>query len=407
MHYQELIPHLFRTEFGKINSVLINYFGIEHLQLAEDITSETFLSALETWPYKGVPENPQAWLYTVAKNKTKNHLQRTKIFEAKVVKEILPEPIETPEIDLSEKNISDSLLQMLFVICNPVIPAEAQTGLALRILCGFGVDEIATAFVTNKETINKRLFRAKQKLREEKMPLKFTSVPEINQRLAAVLTTLYLLFSEGYYSETNKELIREDLCSEAMRLTLLLIGHEKTDQPNVNALYALMCFHASRFPARKNNKGEMILYEEQDDRLWNKELIAKGCFYLNKAATGKGLSNYHIEATIAYWYTVKEDSTEKWENILHLYNIALQLDYSPIAALNRTYALSKVHGKQIAITEAEKLKLTTNHFYFILLAEFYTGIDNAKARECFGKALELSKSELEKENIRQKLMLLR
>lgn len=403
MNHQELIPHLFRTEFGKINSVLIHYFGIDYTEIAEDITSETFLLALETWPYKGIPDNPKAWLYTVAKNKTKNYLHRNKIFEEKVMKEIQSVSPETWEIDLSEKNISDSLLQMLFVICNPVIPPESQIGLALRTLCGFGVDEIATAFVTNKETINKRLFRARQKLREEQVSVRFTDLSRIDERLDAVLTTLYLLFSEGYYSETHKDLIREDLCNEAMRLTLLLIENEGTNQPKVNALYALMCFHASRFPARKNSKGEMVLYENQDERLWKKDLIAKGSFYLHQASTGHELSKYHIEATIAYWYSVKTDSKEKWENILQMYNIALQLEYSPVAAMNRTYALSKVQGKQTAIQEAEKLKLTNTHFYFLLLGELYTDIDNVKAKSCFEQALALSKNGLEKGNIQSKL----
>jgi RNA polymerase sigma-70 factor (ECF subfamily) len=381
MQHQELIPHLFRTEFGKINAVLINYFGIKNLELAEDITSETFLAALESWPYNGIPDNPKAWLYTVARNKTKNYLQRNKIFQEKISKELLPEEPSEPEIDLSEKNISDSLLQMLFVICDPSLPAEAQIGLALRTLCGFGVEEIATAFVTSKETINKRLFRARKKLREEQPTLDFASIQGINSRLDAVLATLYLLFSEGYYSETNQELIREDLCKEAMRLTFLLLENERTDQPRVNALYALMCFHASRFPARKNSKGEMILYEEQDKDLWNQELIANGGYYLNKASVGTGLSPYHVEASIAYWYTVKSDSAEKWQNILQLYNVLLQMEYSPIAALNRAYAFSKVKGNAAAIEEVEKLKLTGNHFYFLLLAELYKVMDTKKKQK--------------------------
>lgn len=403
MYHQELIPHLFRTEFGKISSVLINYFGIEHIEIAEDITSETFLSALESWPYKGVPDNPRAWLYTVAKNKTKNYLNRNKIFQEKVIKEIQPPSAEIWEPDLSEKNISDSLLQMLFVICHPLIPVESQIALALRILCGFGVDEIATAFVSNKETINKRLFRAKQKLKEQQISLNFSYVAEMDQRMDAVLKTLYLFFSEGYYSETHQELIREDLCNEAMRLVFLLIENEKTNLPKVNALYALMCFHASRFPARMNNKGEMILYEDQDHSLWNQELITKGSFYLNQGSVGQALTSYHMEAAIAYWYTVKTDSIKKWETILQLYNISLQLEYSPIAALNRTYALSKVQGKEIAIKEAEKLNLIHNHFYFMLLAELYTEIDRGKAKAYFLQAFELSKSELEKQRIRMKI----
>ena len=375
------------------------------MEIAEDIASETFLSALETWPYKGLPENPVAWLYTVAKNKAKNHLQRNQLFAKKISKQIKYDSSENEEmeIDLSEQNITDSQLQMLFALCHPSIPAESQIGLSLRILCGFGIEEIATAFLTNKETINKRLFRAKEKLRIEEVKIEFPSGEEITNRLESVLTTLYLLFNEGYYSESQDTILREDLCSEAMRLTDLLIGNEQTDQPAVNALFSLMCFHASRFKARKSQKGEMILYDDQDETLWDKELIAKGSYHLHKASRGSKVSKYHLEATIAYWNTRKADTKEKWETILQLYNKLLQLEYSPVAALNRTFALSKANGKKEAIIEAEKLNLTSNHFYFTLLGELYTEIDNSKARQNFQQAMSLAKTQTDKQTIQTKI----
>ena len=410
MHHQDLIPHLFRTEFRKIAAVLCKLFGIENMELAEDIASETFLSALENWPYKGIPENPVAWLYAVAKNKAKNHLQRNQVFTEKIAKQIKysSSQSEEVEIDLSEKNITDSQLQMLFALCHPSIPTESQIGLSLRILCGFGIEEIANAFLTNRETINKRLFRAKEKLRTEKVKIVPITIgilteEEINDRLETVLTTLYLLFNEGYYSESQDTMLREDLCTEAMRLTDLLIGNEQTDQPNVNALFALMCFHSSRFKARKNKKGEMILYEDQDETLWDQELIAKGTYHLHQASQGNRISKYHIEATIAYWNTQKADTKEKWENVLQLYNRLLQLEYSPVAALNRTYALAKANGKHEAIIEAEKLNLTGNHFYFALLGELYAGIDNNKATQNFQKAISLAKTQTDKQTIQKKI----
>jgi len=413
MHHQELIPHLFRTEFRKIAAVLSKLFGVENLELAEDIASETFLSALENWPYKGIPENPVAWLYTVAKNKAKNHLQRNQVFAEKVARQIKyssPQKEEV-EIDLSEKNISDSQLQMLFALCHPSIPTEAQIGLSLRILCGFGIEEIANAFLTNKETINKRLFRAKEKLRTEKVKIVpitigIISQEEINSRLETVLTTLYLLFNEGYYSESQDTILREDLCAEALRLADLLIGNEQTDQPNVRALFALMCFHSSRFKARKNEKEEMILYQDQDETLWDQQLIARGTYHLHRASQGTKISKYHLEATIAYWNTQKADTKEKWESILQLYNRLLQLEYSPVAALNRTYALAKARGKREAIIEAEKLNLTTNHFYYTLLGELYTEIDNKKAQENFQKAISLAKTQTDKQTIQKKIDIL-
>jgi RNA polymerase sigma factor (sigma-70 family) len=366
MQQQELIPHLFRTEFSKITAVLCKTFGMQHLEAAEDIAGETFLAALETWTYKGVPENPTAWLYTVAKNKARTYLKRNQLFAQKITTQLrqLLETEEDAAIDLSGVNIRDSQLQMLFAICHPTIPPEAQVGLALRILCGFGIDEIAHAFLTNKETINKRLFRAKEKLRQENVAIELPGDSAIAQRLETVLTTLYLLFNEGYYSESQDDVLREDLCLEAMRLTYLLLDNQQTSHPQVKALLALMCFHASRFAARKGENGEMILYHDQDTSLWNTELISKGTYFLHEASQGNQLSTYHLEATIAYWQTVKEDTKEKWENVLQLYNKLLQMRYSPIAALNRTYALSKANGKEQAIREAEKLKLENNPFYF-------------------------------------------
>ncbi len=405
MLQQELIPHLFRTEFRKITAVLCKQFGIEHIQVAEDIASDTFLAAFETWPYKGIPANPTAWLYTVAKNKAKNQLTRSGLFSNKIAKELIAttEKEEEVNIDLSDQNITDSQLQMLFAICHPSISIEAQIGLSLRLLCGFGIDEIASAFLSNKETINKRLSRAKEKLREEKVVIEFPGETEIVKRLDTVLMTLYLLFSEGYYSESEDSILRKDLCLEAMRLTYMLIENEATNQPPVNALLALMCFHASRFEARINNRGEIVLYDDQDESRWNDELIARGVYFINQASQSTSVSKYHIEAGIAYWHTIKSDSKEKWEHILQLHNQLLVTEYSPIAALNRTYALSKVQGKEMAIAEAEKLNLSGNHFYFILLGELYKGIDDGKAREHFVKAYALAKTNTDKQTIQRNI----
>ena len=405
MEQQALIPHLFRAEFRKITAVLCKLLGIEHIEIAEDISSETFLSALEMWTFKGIPENPTAWLYSVAKNNAKNYINHTHIFTEKIAGQIkysLSE-IQEIEIDLSDKNITDSQLQMLFAVCHPSISTEAQIGLSLRILCGFGIDEIANALLTNKESITKRLFRAKEKLRLEKVKIEFPREAEINKRLETVLTTLYLLFNEGYYSESQDMVLREDLCLEAIRLTYLLIENEQTNQPPVNALLSLMCFHSSRFQARKNENGEIILYQDQDETLWNYELISKGVYFLHQASQGNKLSKYHLEASIAYWHTIKADTKEKWENILQLFNQLLQMEYSPIAALNRTYALSKTNGKAEAIVEAEKLNLADNHFYFTLLGELYKDIDNNKAKQNFQKALSLAKTQTDKQTIHRKI----
>ena len=402
---QELIPHLFRTEYSKIVSVLSKLFGFDQIEIAEDIAGDTFLTATETWGLKGIPPNPTAWLYNVAKNKAKNHLQRAKLFENIIAPEIKINLATNQEIelDLSESNINDSQLQMMFAICNPAISVESQIGLSLRILCGFGIDEIADAFLSNKETINKRLLRAKEKLRTEKVKIELPGIQEINDRLDVVLTTLYLLFSEGYYSSSQNKTLRKDLCLEAIRLCYMLVENNATNKPPVNALLSLMCFHASRFEARTDDNGELVLYNDQDSALWNKDLIEKGEYFLNQAAQGNKISKYHTEAAIAYWHTIKDDSKNKWENILQLYNQLLQIEYSPMAALNRTFALSMANGKNAAIIEAEKLKLTDNHFYYVLLGELYTGIDNNKAKQNFEAALVLAKTDSDKKAISTKI----
>jgi RNA polymerase sigma-70 factor (ECF subfamily) len=402
---QELIPHLFRTEYRKIVSVLCRYFGFDQIEIAEDIAGDTFLTASETWGLNGVPPNPTAWLYLVAKNKAKNYLHRHAVFEHKIIPELQSiDPVSHPEeIDLSPQNINDSQLQMMFAVCHPAISPEAQIGLSLRILCGFGIEEIADAFLTTKETINKRLYRAKEKLRQEKIKIELPPATEIDERLEAVLRTIYLLFNEGYYSISQNKTLRQELCFEAMRLCYMLVETKETNKPQVNALLSLMCFQASRFEARQTESGEPILYEDQDTSLWDADLIRRGEYFLNCSASGHKLSKYHLEAAIAYWHTHKKETQEKWENILQLYNQLLQLEYSPIAALNRTYALSKANGKEEAIIEAEKLKLTDNHFYFTLLGELYTGIDDEKAKLNFQKALSLAKTQTDKQAIQKKI----
>ena len=403
MEKQELIPHLFRTEYRKIVSVLCKRFGFEQIEIAEDIASDTFMTAAQTWGINGMPQNPTAWLYNVAKNKAKNYWQRESTFKAKVVPAIQNKTEHYIDVDLSPQNINDSQLQMMFAICHPSIPSEAQIGLSLRILCGFGIEEIADAFLTNKEVINKRLFRAKEKLRKEGIKIELPGSYTIAEKLPTVLTTIYLMFSEGYYSVCNNQTIRKDLCLEAMRLCKMLVDNETTNLPEVNALLSLMCFQASRFEARINKIGEYILYDDQDTSIWNLDLINEGIYHLHCASVGDEISKYHLEAAIAYWSTQKSDSIDKWENVLQLYNHLLQLEYSPIAALNRTFAFSKIYGKQKAILEAEKLYLINNHFYYTLLGELYTGLNNSKAKQFFLSALSLARTRNDIQIIEKKI----
>ncbi len=402
----ELIPHLFRTEYRKIVAVLCKRFGFHQIEIAEDIASDTFLVASQTWGIEGAPKNPTAWLYNVAKNKAINHLQRNALFENKISPQLKDsqDKVYEDDIDLSPLHINDSQLQMMFAVCHPAIPTEAQVGLSLRILCGFGIEEIADAFLSNKETINKRLFRAKEKLREEQIAIELPSAQQIEERLQPVLTTIYLLFNEGYYSATPNTPLKKDLCLEAIRLCTMLVENKLTNTPQVNALLALMCFHISRFDARINDNNELVLYDDQDENLWNSDWISKGGYFLHCAASGDQISTYHLEAGIAYWHTQKNDNAEKWENILQLYNRLLQIEYSPIAALNRTYALSRARGKNIAIVEAEKLQLTNNFFYYLLLGELYVNVDDDLSKKHFATALSLAKNATNKQAVQNKMI---
>lgn len=367
---KQLIPTLFQDEYKKLVAVLIKKFGLKHIEIAEDIASDTFLLASETWGMKGIPENPTAWLYKVAKNRTIDILRRNKNFNENISPALKHTAERTEEItlDLSQHNIKDSQLKMLFTICNTAIPQEAQIGLALRILCGFGINEIASAFLSEKETINKRLYRAKQKLKTQNLDLAIPSSDKVKDKLFPVLRIIYLLFNEGYYSSTANKKIRKDFCLEAMRLNLLLLDNKETSTAASNALMAIMCFHASRFEAR-NATEYFVPYEEQDKTKWDLELITKGQQYLFIAQQKREINKYVLEAIIAQRHTNNVDGKEKWEHILSCYNQLLQIEYSPMAALNRAYAIAKVRTKKEGLAEAKKLKLEKSHMYFALLSE--------------------------------------
>ena len=395
----ELLPHLFRLEYAKMTAVLCRHFGLQHIEVAEDIASEAFLKASEHWALHGVPPNPSAWLYTVAKNKAKDYLKRTAVFETRVKPAVKPaEDHPEPVFEFTDEVIADSQLAMIFAVCNPANSVEAQICLALQVLCGFGVEEIAGAFLTKTETIKKRLLRARANLRNDHFQIKAPGRTEIESRLDTVLKTLYLLFNEGYFSRTGDRFIRKDLCAEAIRLTLVLTQNTGTNTPPVNALLALMCFQSSRLDARTDGNNESIPFERQDKSLWNKVLIEKGNYYLVNACTGNEATKYHLEAAIAYWHTTPTDE-HKWVHILHLYNQLLLLEYSPVTALNRVFAYAQVHGAEKALPEAEKLQLAGSSHYHQLLGYLYVGIDTNKAIDHYTTAMGLTRSVTERKTL--------
>ncbi|WP_245645459.1 RNA polymerase sigma factor [Niabella ginsenosidivorans] len=380
---------------------------MKHIEIAEDIASDTFLKASESWAVQGIPANPTAWLYTVAKNKTKDYFKHIAVFETQIQEAMRPTGIETEqEYEFSSQNISDSQLAMIFAVCNSSNSIGAQICLALQILCGFSVEEIANAFLAKPETIKKRLQRARTNLRNDHFQISVLSEAEIKLRLDTVLKTLYLLFNEGYFSKTNNLIIRKDLCSEAIRLALVLTGNALTDTPETKALLALMCFQSSRLAARTNDSGEAILFDEQDKNLWDKALIEKGNYYLINACKGNEISKYHLEAAIAYWHTTPTDQN-KWQHILGLYDQLVTIEYSPITALNKLFAYAKVHGHAGAITEAEKLNLAGNSYYHGLLGYLYAGTDADKAILHYEETIKLTKSQMEKQTLQKQIKKLR
>lgn len=396
----QLIPHLFRTEYGKLVAAISRYFGLDQMEMAEDVASNAFMKAMESWPYHGVPKEPVGWLYAVARNEMLNVLKRNKNGQ-KIYQKESEAFSELSPFEFQESIITDSQLRLLFALCHPSISSESQISLALKTLCGLGIEEIATAFLTNRETVNKRLVRARQRLRDGKISLEISEA-EITERLPAVLHTIYLLFSEGYYSENHEIAVRPELCVEALNLGYLLLQLPQTSTHETYSLMALMCFQASRLEARKRDTGADVLYHDQDPSFWDQDLIQKGFELLQKAASHEPCP-YYIEASVAFWYCQPESAINKWENILRLYDLMIIKDTSPIVALNRLYAVYQVEGAEVAYTEALSLNITSSHFYYLLLAELIKSTDKTLSLHYLHQAHSLCRAKHEKNLIEHKI----
>jgi RNA polymerase sigma factor (sigma-70 family) len=382
----QLAEHLFRHEAGKLVSVLTSIFGTERLQLAEDVVQEALLRALQTWPYYGVPKNPAAWLTQTAKNLALDVLRREKTFrgkEAAIVATIETEPAAN-ELGSFDQEIKDERLRMMFVCCHPLIAQEAQVALALKTLCGFSSAEIARAFLSGEAAIEKRLVRARQKIREARIAFEIPPADELSRRLDAVLQTIYLLFNEGYKASSGEKLVRQELCEEAIRLATLLAGHPSGDHPKTQALLALMLLNAARFSTRVDEEGNILRLKEQDRSAWSQPMIARGMFHLSRAASGEEVSVYHLQAGIAACHCAAPDyhSTD-WHQILSLYDRLIQLDDSSVIALNRAVAVAQVYGPAAALEALESIKdrepLDSYYLYYAVRAEFESALNNLKA----------------------------
>jgi len=394
-------------------AVLTRVFGFANIEQAEDIVQDTLLKALEAWKWGKIPDNPQAWLYKTAKNKAIDLIRREKL-KYKIEHEFAPllksEYTLVPSMNemFRENEIKDSQLRMMFACCHPSITIESQLTLVLKTLCGLSTKEIGNAFLANEDTIQKRLYRTKEKIREEHISLDYPGADNMPARLDTVLKALYLLFNEGYNSSHPEKLIREDLCEEAIRLTILLTENPKTNLPHTNALLALMCYHTSRFGARLDDKGYMVLLKDQDRTQWNKFLIERGNYYLNFAAAGNGIHEYHIEAAIASVHAnAKSYERTDWEMILQLYTNLFNRTQSPVVAINRCIVLGEVKGYDAAIAELEQIKgFANNCYYNTSLGEMHLKAGHKKeAANYFQKALEFTSSHAEIELITRKLRL--
>ena len=349
------MDHLFRQQAGQMVAWLTRIFGPAHLELAEEVVQDALVKALQQWPFTGVPDNPAGWLFKVARNGALDVLRRSAFLRARAA-EIARELQERESpADPSPPGIADDELRMVFLCCHPELPPDSRVALSLKTGGGFSTAEIARAFLTGESTIAQRIVRAKRTLRERQIPFELPDV-QLTTRVDSVLEVIYLMFNEGYVAHSGEDLVRHDVCREAMRLGRSIAESTIAD-PAADALVSLMAFQASRIPARINAAGEMVLLEDQDRRLWDQPLIRLGFAHFTKSATGDRITVYHVQAAIAAVHAVaaRAEDTD-WPRMLRLYDDLMQLNPSPVVALNRAVALARVEGPAAALAEVTRLE---------------------------------------------------
>ncbi|HEY0947519.1 MAG TPA: sigma-70 family RNA polymerase sigma factor [Opitutaceae bacterium] len=409
-----LADSLFRHEAGKLVSVLTRLFGIERLALAEDVVQEALARALRTWPYQGIPENPAGWLTQTAKHLALDVIRREKRFRDKqphIIVSVEQWAMDTsaPDAAASDNDIQDDRLRLMFACCHPQIPPDDQAALALKTLCGFTPAEIARAFLSTEVAINKRLTRARQRIRDAHIPFEIPAGEELSPRLDGVRQTLYLLFNEGYKATSGDRLVREELCAEAIRLALLLAGHPRGNEPRTHALLALMLLNGARLRARVDGKGNILRLEEQDRSQWDRAMIMRGMRHLAESAAGEELTAYHLQAGIAACHCAAADfASTDWSQILSLYDRLVELDDSPVIALNRAVAIAQVHGPEAAIEAVASIRnreqFDSYYLLHAVLGEFESQLNNPRsAATHLRKALQLTGQKSEQELLAKRL----
>jgi RNA polymerase sigma factor (sigma-70 family) len=409
-----VVSHFFRHEYGKLIAILTKTFGTRNLELIEDVVQDTLLKALENWKLKGVPENPTAWLLTSARNKAVDVLRKNKQHQALAANQL--KEYSSPTLFqqlIIDHTIEDEQLRMMFVCCHPSIAEEGQVALTLKTLCGFSVAEIANAFLTNEETITKRLFRARSTFREENVEFTIPTGAELNNRLENVLTAIYLLFNEGYHASQNDSLIRDDLVEEALRLGNFLRSNPATNKPITSALLALMCFQAARIYGRLDASGNILQLKEQDRSVWNRELIRQGHDFLNMAAQGERISAYHLEAFIAYEHCIAPSYAQtNWKKIDELYELLKKVKPLPLIAFQHAIIKTELYGAAEGLKELTRIEtapeLMKHHFLFNAKGEWLNAINKKEeAMQNFERAFSLADTAVEKEFIQRKINELR
>ena len=353
-----MVDHLFRSRAGQMVAYLTRMLGPEHLDLAEEVTQEALLKALQHWPYTGIPDNPAGWLFRVARNSALDAIRhRTLAGEksAELAAEHLRHPASPDDAEL-EQQLRDDELRMVLMCCHPALPQDARVALSLKTVGGFSVREIARAFLSDDATIAQRLVRAKRQIRESGIRFELPASEDLAARLDSTLEVIYLMFNEGYAAQSGEGLVRQDLCGEALRLGRLLVT-SSVSTPRAHALVALMAFQAARLPARVDAAGELVLLEDQDRSQWDRGLIALGFHHFELCAEGTEVTSYHVQAAIAAIHAgAAQGRTTDWKQILELYDQLLELSPSPVVELNRAVVVAKVNGPEAALAILRQLE---------------------------------------------------
>jgi RNA polymerase sigma factor (sigma-70 family) len=356
----KLVEHFFRHEFGRLVSILTKRLGTRHIDLAEDVAQSALSLALKHWAHNGIPNNPGGWLFRVANRLAIDAIRRESMASRRL-SELHNESRNSHEpnaIDshLDEEEITDDQLRLLLACCQPSLSHESSIALALKVLGGFSVSEIAHALLTSQANVQKRITRAKEKLRESPSLLDQSESTQVKDRIEAVSLVIYLLFNEGYLSSHAEVSIRRDLCEEAKRLARLVVSHPEGESTEVYALLALMSFHIARLDARTDSTGEVLLLDRQDRTQWNWHDIREGMDWMNKSAAGVELSRFHIEAAIAWEHCRAERFEETdWPKIRGYYDVLLHRVSSPIQLLNRAIAEYYCSGPRPALDIIDEL----------------------------------------------------